>query len=240
MSQEKLFNDIPPAVVLLTVMILGVEGILALGANGIVGGQEAVGWRSEMIEQFSWVPVLIDEFFRLGGLPAEYWLRLVTYPFVHAGFISAAFAGAMTLALGKFVGDEWSWWAILIVFFGAGICSALAFGVIAPNRYYPFYGAFPALYGLIGAFTYMLWMRLDRLGANRWRAFSLIGFLLAIQVVFGLFAKAMALLGLGADSSATMLYTGLSELAGFAFGLGVSPLVAPGGWSAFVARMRQR
>lgn len=239
MSQEKLFNDIPPAVVLLTVMIIGVEGVLALAANGIIGGQDGVGWRSEMIEQFAWLPVLVDEFFRLGGLPFEYWVRLVTYPFVHSGLIGAAFAAAMTLALGKFVGDQWSWWSIMIVFFGAAISAALVFGLIAPTNY-PFFGAFPAIYGLIGAFTYMLWMRLDRLGANRWRAFSLIGFLLTIQLVFGLVAKLLALLGMTQDPNPITLYVGLSEIVGFLFGLAISPLVAPGGWSAFVARMRQR
>lgn len=239
MSQEKLFNDIPPVVVVVTLMILGVEGVLVLASEGIIGGREGIGWRSAMIDEFAWRPVLVSEYFRRGGLPAEYWLRLFTYPFVHASFLSAAFGSAMILALGKFVGDRWSWWSILIIFFGSGAVSAIAFGFISPVNY-AYHGAFPALYGLIGAFTYMLWMRLEQAGANQLRAFSLIGFLLLIQVIFGLVFKCLAAFGMMSDPSPAMLYIGLSELAGFAFGLALSPLVAPGGWRAFVLRMRRR
>jgi len=34
--------------------------------------------------------------------------------------------------------------------------------------------------------------------------------------------------------------TWIAEVAGFVVGLIIAPLLAPGGWSAFLARMRQR
>ena len=47
-------------------------------------------------------------------------------------------------------------------------------------------GLFPAVYGLIGAFTYLLWLRLGQAGENRLRAFRLIGVLMAFQLGFSL------------------------------------------------------
>ena len=62
-------------------------------------------------------------------------------------------------------------------------------------------------------------------GSQQWRAFQLIGFLMGIQLVFGVF-----------------LTTGLdwiADLAGFAFGFVLSVIVVPGGL-AHVRRMIQR
>ncbi|MFD2815130.1 hypothetical protein ACFSYD_13185 [Paracoccus aerius] len=50
----------------------------------------------------------------------------------------------------------------------------------------PLIGGYPAVYGLVGAFTFLLWSRLGAVHANRMRAFTLIGMLLAFQLVFGI------------------------------------------------------
>ena len=63
-------------------------------------------------------------------------------------------------------------------------------------------------------------------GAPQYRAFTLIGFLLFIQLVFGV------LFGTGPDW--------IAEIAGFAAGFGLSFLLVPGGWSKLVNRIRQR
>ena len=39
------FNALPPVVVALVIVILGIEIVFSLGARGLIGGPEAVGWR---------------------------------------------------------------------------------------------------------------------------------------------------------------------------------------------------
>jgi hypothetical protein len=85
---------------------------------------------------------------------------------------------------------------------------------------------YPAVYGLIGAFTFILWVRLGQQGAPQYRAFSLIALLLGIQLVFGL------LFGGGPDW--------IAEVAGFAAGFLLSFVVSPGGWARVRERLRQR
>jgi membrane associated rhomboid family serine protease len=90
----------------------------------------------------------------------------------------------------------------------------------------PLFGAYPAVYGLIGAFTYLLWLRLGQAGENRLQAFRLIGMLLAIQLVFGaLFGSSPQWLG---------------DVGGFLAGGATAVLVAPGGFAALRARLRSR
>ena len=63
-------------------------------------------------------------------------------------------------------------------------------------------------------------------GENQYRAFTLIGLLLAIQLVFG------ALFGSSNDW--------VAEVSGFAVGFAISPLLAPGGFRRVLDRLRQR
>ena len=86
-------------------------------------------------------------------------------------------------------------------------------------------GAFPAVYGLIGAFTFILWTRLGETGGPRQRAFALIGFLLGIQLLFGL------LFGGGTDW--------LADVIAFAVGFAMSFVLAPGGFARVLERMRR-
>jgi membrane associated rhomboid family serine protease len=79
---------------------------------------------------------------------------------------------------------------------------------------------------LIGGFTFLLWVNLAAVGANKYRAFSLIGFLLAIQLLFGL------LFGGG--------YEWVADVAGFAAGFLLSFVVSPGGWGRVLDKIRQR
>jgi membrane associated rhomboid family serine protease len=88
------------------------------------------------------------------------------------------------------------------------------------------FGGYPPVYGLIGAFTFLMWVRLAAAGANRLRAFTLIGVLLAIQFVFGV------LFGGGSEW--------IADIAGFAAGFALSFVVVPGGLARVLARLRQR
>lgn len=218
-------NDLPAVVWLLALPMAAMEIALQAGASGLVGGAGAVGWRLDALQRFSFAPDILRWMSETGTWPVEHLLRFVSYPFVHGSFTHALFGGVFILALGKFVGDVYRGWAVLVVFFAAAIAGALAYSAI-PGIRAPLFGAYPGVYGLIGAFTFILWARLGAEGANRYRAFTLIGFLLFIQLVFGL------LFGGGMDW--------VADLAGFATGFALSFVVSPGGFNAVLARLRQR
>ena len=160
-----------------------------------------------------------------GRWPPEHLMRLVTYLFVSGSFTQAAFAGAMLLALGKLVGEVFSPLATAAVFLVSGISGALAYGLVLDNTGWLF-GAFPGVYGLIGAFTYLLWLKLGELGTNQLRAFTMIGFLMGIQLLFGL------LFGGTRDW--------VADVGGFGAGFLMSFVISPGGWARLRDRMRQR
>ena len=225
MQQEPVVNPIPPVVIVLCLIVVLVELALSAAAAGMIGGPQGIGWRIAALQDYAFSPLVLDRVIAVGDFSFDLLKRFVTYGFLHASFTHALFAAALLLALGKFVGDVFSGVAVLIVFFGALVFGAIIFGLIAEGPV-PLIGLYPAVYGLIGAFTYILWVRLGASGENQVKAFQLIGFLLALQLVFGLF--------FGSDPS------WLAELAGFAFGFVVSIIVAPGGWTALVDKLRER
>ena len=222
---ESPLNPIPPVIWLLLLPIVAMEVVLSAGGSGFVGGPGAAGWRLEALQKFSFAPGIFKVLLENRIFPPEQMMRFVTYPFVHGGFTHALFVGVFLLALGKMVGEVFRAWAVLAVFFGAAIAGALAYSLV-PADVQPLFGGYPAVYGLIGAFTYILWARLGAVNANRYRAFTLIGFLLAFQLVFGL------LFGAGG-------WSWVAEIAGFAAGFGLSFIVSPGGWQRTVRMLRQ-
>ena len=95
-----------------------------------------------------------------------------------------------------------------------------------PGLSAPLIGAYPAVYGLIGAFTFMIFTNLSKVGANKYRAFSLIGALLFVQFVFGV------VFGGG--------WEWVADVAGFAAGFLLSFVVSPGGFRRVLDQVRQR
>lgn len=219
------FNPLPPVVVVLSLALFGIEAVFNLGARGILGGAEAVGWRLGAAQTYGFYPQVVDAMLREGVYPLEHLMRFFTYSFVHFSFTHMLFAVVFILALGNVVGRVFSGLALLTVFFGSAIGGALAYWLIVPDPL-PLVGGYPAAYGLIGAFTFLLWTNLAALGENQYRAFTLIGFLMGIQLVFGV------LFGTTNDW--------VGDIGGFATGFGLSFVVSPGGWSALMARLRQR
>jgi membrane associated rhomboid family serine protease len=69
-------------------------------------------------------------------------------------------------------------------------------------------------------------------GGNQLRAFSLIGFLLAFQVVIAVFG--IVVYGVERGTS----WEWVADLAGFVAGFALAFVVSPGGWARFLARMR--
>lgn len=217
-------NPLPWSVVVLFLVIAGVEAVVSLGARGIIGGPGAVGWRLEAIRSYGFSADILHWMMDQRVWPAEHLLRFLSYPFVHGSFTSAAFAGVMLLALGKWVGEVAGAIAVLLAFVLSSILGALAYGLLSEGSY-PLIGAFPGVYGLIGVFTWLLWVRLKATGDNEFRAFTLIGVLMGLQLVFGLL--------FGANS------TWIADVTGAVTGFVAAPLLVPGGWSAFLRRMRR-
>lgn len=209
-------NPLPPVIVALTLLVFGIELIFNFGNSGWIGGPEAVGWRLAAIQTYSFSAIVFDWMLANGIYPPEHVMRFVTYPFVHANFTHMLFVAVFLLALGKKVSEVFSAAAVLLIFFASAIVGALAYGLLLDTPV-PLIGGYPAVYGLIGAYTFLLWVNLAVIGASRYRAFTLIGFLLGIQLVFGL------LLGGGQDW--------VADFGGFATGFGLSFVVCPGGWA---------
>ena len=218
-------NPIPPVIILLVLAMVLVEGALSLAEAGIVGGRTGIGWRIAAIQDYGISPLVLDVIITRSDYAFDLIRRFVTYPFVHGDFTHALFCMALLLALGKFVGDAFGSVKTFVVFIGSAIFGALVFSLLASDTS-ALFGGYPPVFGLIGAYTYLLWLRLGETGGNQLAAFRLIGFLLALQLVFGL------LFG----SSQTWI----AEIAAFAFGFGVATILVPGGWGALLTRLRQR
>ncbi len=218
-------NPLPPVVWMLVIPVFLIELIFSAGSQGFWGGPGAVGWRLAAIEQYAFSGAVQDWMFATGQFPPEHLLRYVTYPFVHASFTHMLFVAVFILALGKMVGEIFQTWAVLVIFFAAAVVGAFVYGFVLDDHV-PLMGGYPAVYGLIGAYTFVLWVNLVAHGGSEYRAFTLIGFLLGIQLLFGL------LFGGQNDW--------VADLSGFATGFVLSFVVSPGGWGLFLARLRKR
>ena len=222
---QPLFNALPPAVVALALAIFTVEVILSAGARGYLGGEGAIGWRVQAIRDFGFFSAIPAVMIETGNWAFDLWKRFFTYAFVHLSFTHTIFVIVFLLALGKLVGEVFGNLAVLTLFFACGVFGALIYaGLTGDDR--PLVGGFPSVYGLIGAYTFFMWVGLGAAGENQYRAFSLIGFLMGIQLIFGV------LFGSSNDW--------VAEIAGFALGFVLTPALAPGAFRRFLQRMRQR
>ena len=219
------FNSVPPAALVIAGLIAAIELVFQAGSLGFAGGPTSIGWRLDAAQNYGFSSLLWNRMWEAGQFPPQFLMQIVTYPFIHGSFLHAAFACVIVLAIGKAVGEIFSPWAFLIVFFGASIGGALVFALLTATNVV-LIGAYPGGYGLIGAFTFILWVQLAAMGENEMRAFTLIGVLMGIQLVFG------AIFGTGPDW--------IADLAGFILGFGLSFLVSPGGWQRVLAKLRQR
>ncbi|OWU83370.1 protease [Oceanicola sp. 22II-s10i] len=221
---ERPVNPLPWGVVVIFMLIVAVEVVLSLGQRGILGGPQAVGWRLNAIRDYGFFSPVFDWMIEQGRYPTEHMIRFVTYPFVHGAFTSAVFACVMLLALGKWVGEVTGSLPVIGAFMLSAVAGALAYGLIDAGDY-PLIGAFPGVYGLIGVFTYLLWVRLKATGGPQATAFTLIGVLMLLQLVFGVF--------FGTD------WTWIADITGAVTGFVIAPILVPGGFGALMRKMRR-
>lgn len=217
------FNPLPWQVTLLAVAIFGIELVFTAADAGVIGGPAATGWRLAALERYGFLEPLMGWMIENNVLRWEYLTRALTYPFFHGVFTHALFVTVFVLALGKMVGDVLSGWTVLAVFFGASVVGALAYWLVWDTSVVLF-GGYPGAYGLVGAFTFVLWAGLAG-HATGLQAFTLIAFLAGIQLVFAL------LFGGG--------YDWVADLAGFGAGFGIAFVMSPGGRAAVIGRIRR-
>lgn len=217
-------NPVKPVVLVLFLAMLGIEAVFSLGAAGYVGGPEAVGWRLGAIQKYAFSGTIFDAMLQEWRWPLEQVMRTFTYPFVHASLTHTVIAAVIFVALGKMVGDAYGSVAAVVLFVVPAALGAIAFAVLTDSGL-PILGAFPVIYAYVGAYTYVNWVRLGARGEPRYKAFSLIAVLLALQLIFGV-----------AYQSGPIW---VSEVVAFCVGLALAPLLAPGGWRRFVASVRR-
>lgn len=223
-NDNSVINPLPPVVWLLAGPIIAGEILFGLGQTGLFG-HVSIGWRLDALQRFAFDPNVFRQMAALNIWPWKHIARVVTYPFVHGSLTHAAMVLVFLLALGKMVGEVFRGWAVAVVFFGSAIAGALVYAAV-PFTNAALYGGYPATYGLIGAFTWLLWKKLGQVHANRSRAFVFIGFLMAIRLLF-------ALLFGGTDDW-------IADFSGFAAGFLLSFLVAPGAWRRMLGQIRKR
>lgn len=219
---EGAFNRLPTAVWLLVLPIIAMEIVLGLG--GVAGAEGAAGWRLQAVQMFAFSPDALRWMVATGNWGLEPGARVVTYAFVHPGTLPALFVVAFVLALGKWVGEVFAAPAVLTIFLASAAGGAVAFTLAGGTRV--IIGGFPGAYGLIGAFTFLLWVRLSAEGGPQGRAFSLIAMLMGVQLLFAVFV----------DDGMEWV----ADLGGFATGFALSFLLVPGGPRRVLALIRRR
>jgi membrane associated rhomboid family serine protease len=220
-------NSLPPLIWALAGLLAVIEVAFALGASGWVGGPAAAGWRVAAIQDWGFSPAVLEVILTGRDRSPAMLTRLVSYAGIHGSATHAIFGIVMLLALGKFVGEAFRALPTLALLLAGAIGGALLFALAAPALFGgnpALIGIYPAVYGLIGGFTYIMWLHYGRTGENQLRAFRFIGFLLALQLLFGALFDADPMW--------------IADIGGFLSGLALAPLVAPGGWAAFRARIR--
>ncbi|ARJ69442.1 rhomboid family intramembrane serine protease [Paracoccus contaminans] len=230
---ESPVNPVPAVVWLLALPIIASEVYFGLGRLGFLAGGTGAGSvaRQIMVERTAFAPeFLIRAWGRRSIEGAELW-RLLAYPFVHYSLTHAVFVTVFLLALGNMVARAMRPLAVAVLFIasavGAGIVYALVAALLPGLRFDALVGGYPAVYGLLGAFTFLLWTRLGQEHANQLRAFSLIGIMLAFQLVFGILFGSSGKNWIG-------------EVTGFAIGFLLSFVLAPGGLSRLRRTIRHR
>lgn len=219
------FHAMPPVVVALAAVMFGLECLFALAEANLIGGADAVGWRLLAIQDYGFSAPVFDWMLQNQRFPPHQLMRFVTFPFLHADFTHALFVSVFVLAMGKAISGLFTPLRFLLLFFGSGVFGALIYGFTVTSQS-ALIGGFPGTYGLIGAYTFLLWMQARALGEAPLRAFSLIGILAAVQLIFAIF------FGSGPQW--------IAELSGFGFGFLVSFVLVPGGWAHLRSWLRHR
>ena len=222
-SPPPVFNPMPPVVVALFAVIAVVELWFTLGPN-FVSGTDTVALRMQAIERFGVNSQVVQWMIEKNLYPLDHIARFVSFSFIHSSMLNTAVSCALFLAMGKMVGSRFPSIALLVFFLGSALVGAVVFSLAAPNGGWLF-GSFTGIYGLIGAYTFMMWLTFRVHKAPQGQAFHLIAFLMGIQLLFGMI--------FGGNS------TWIADFLGFLTGFFLSFFFIPGGLSHVLEMLRK-
>ncbi len=222
-SQPNAFNPMPPVVVALFAAIGGIEFWLTIGPV-LIGGSNAIEWRVETIERFAVNSHLTLWMIENKKYTLDDLARFVSFSFIHGSMLNTAIACALFLAMGKIVGSLFSAISVLVFFVGSAAVGAFIYSLAVPEGGWLF-GSITGIYGLIGAYTFMMWITLRVNNAPQGQAFYLIALLMGVQLIFSII--------FGDNDS------WVADLISFGTGFLLSFLFVPGGFSRVLDMLRK-
>ncbi|MGH1367797.1 MAG: rhomboid family intramembrane serine protease [Maritimibacter sp.] len=224
-QNEAPFNAMPPAILALVAIIMGIELVLMAGEAEWIGGMTGATWRITLLERFAFFEPQFAWMIENSTLRLKYLMRLVTYPFFQPQFMIAVIVSVFLLALGNLMSRALSQWRVLAVFFGASIIGALVFAAAWDTKT-PLFSGLTGAYALVGGYSFLIWRHLKATGGKQINAFALIAVLLVAQLAMGL---------IYGDSKAWV-----SETSGFVSGFFLTWALVPGSFSRLVHLARKR
>jgi rhomboid protease GluP len=217
------FNALPPVVWLLAVALVAIEAAFQLGAAGVAGGAQGVGWRIDAVGALGLPAVIPNWMIANGYFPLQHLARFLTFPLVHTGALHVVFVVLFVLTLGKALVPRLGQAGFLALFLISGAVGGLVWALVYPAGGW-MVGGYAGSFGLVGAFTLAMWQDAAGNRQAQLRAFGLIGVLLLARAAFGVLG------GFGTDW--------VADVVGFFVGAGLAPLLA-GGWRRLFAGLRQ-
>ncbi|MFZ8878865.1 MAG: rhomboid family intramembrane serine protease [Paracoccaceae bacterium] len=223
-QNQPILNEMPSVVMALFMLAVAIEGFIVLGEQGVLGNGYSLGMRYGLINQYGLFPAALNTQIETGVFSWFELKRYISFTFIHGSSVGTAISCALLLAMGKFVGSVFSNVAMLIVFIGSAIGGAIIYSFLVPNGPVLF-GMFTGVYGLLGAHAFLRWVAFRAAGQPSLPAFSLIGFLIGIQVVFAF------------SFGNNWVWT--AELSGAIIGFLICFVVAPGGFQRILKVIRR-
>ncbi|REJ70687.1 MAG: rhomboid family intramembrane serine protease, partial [Proteobacteria bacterium] len=156
-QNQPILNELPSVIMALFLLVVGIEGFIVLGEQGMLGNRYGLGMRYGLINQFGLFPAALNTQIETGVFSWFELKRYISFTFIHGSSVGTAISCALLLAMGKFVGSVFSNVATLIVFIGSAIGGALMYSVLVPNGPVLF-GMFTGVYGLLGAHAFLRWV----------------------------------------------------------------------------------
>jgi membrane associated rhomboid family serine protease len=224
-QSEAPFNKMPPALVALVAIILGIELVLMAGEAELIGGMAGTTWRITLLERFAFFDSQFEWMIDNGVVRLKYLMRLVTYALFQPQFMIAMIVSVFVLALGNLMSRALSQWRVLAIFFGASIIGALVFAAAWDTKT-PLLSGLTGAYALVGGYSFLIGRHLKSTGGRQLNAFALIGVLLTAQLVMGL---------VYGDSKAWV-----SETSGFVSGFFLTWVLLPGTMAGWITKARKR
>lgn len=219
---QTVVNALPWSVTVFVIPMILVE-IYIQGAEASLWGSFSA--RFDMIRMIGFMPDAFETAYSSARWVPEVYMRMLTFIFIQPNFLSAIFGVVMLLAIGKFVGETLGNAACLVLILAGAVSGTLLHTYVLGSSA-PLIGVFTVVYCLLGAFTWVLYLRANGDFRLRLRAFRLVTILFIINIVF-------------------MLINGLNqfwitEFASMFLGFGIAIAMGSSGLRNLLQRIRRR